>query len=88
MKDQGKSIANEPARGATYGYFVLHTLATAQEGRTEVRSTLENLQTGEKLTFATPTELGLFLADWGTGNAIAATRDERAGAAGNGGLRQ
>ena len=88
MKTQDKSIVKEPARSATYGYFVLHALATAQDGRTEVRSTLENLQTGEKLTFATPTELGLFLADWGSGNAIAATRDERAGAAGIGGPRQ
>ena len=88
MNDKHKSIVKQPSRSATYGYFVLHALATPQEGGTEVRSTLENLQTGEKLTFATPTELGLFLADWGTGSAVATKRDEGTGTAGNGGPRQ
>ena len=64
-------------RPPTYGYFVLHALAVAQNGRTEVRSTLENLQTGEKQTFATPAELGRFLTEWGAGGGIVPGSDSR-----------
>ncbi len=53
-----------------YGYFVMHALAVVQDGRTEVRTTLENLQTGEKRTFGTPTELGRFLMEWGSGSGV------------------
>ena len=76
MNRETESFQKE-RRPATYGYFVLHALPVAQNGRTEVRSTLENLQTGDKQTFATPAELGRFLTAGGAGGGIVSGGDAR-----------